>query len=247
MHCIVVRISVDRQSCYGRSIMRLKISQLQEKFSAVGRKLLFWRSRHEWIKAGRMEAVVWVTSWGFPILPPTSSHPSSLSHLDPRLKEFQHVSSPALGSSRLLYCWQRPQLCQRYLLQLLHSPLLPFQQPIQKTTQTSLRPWHSLLPLGWNAPAKLAGGWHGDDVQEARLAAEEGAHEGAAVPVGGRGLPLLQRVAWRRDQVALLPNQQLCLHGEKVSMCSGPEWRLFWIWSEQTGRWTRIKQEVKEC
>merc|ERR1712038_1031128 len=43
--------------------------------------------------------------------------------------EFQHVSSPALGSSRLLSCWERPQLCQRSLLQLLHSPFLPKFQP----------------------------------------------------------------------------------------------------------------------
>ena len=156
--------------------------------------------------------------------PPTfSAHHHSLSSV-PKSAYHQYASLAAPSNHQLLPDGECAHVCKGSLLQLLHAQVLPIHHLLdqrQQTTPKSLCAGQSLLPAGQRVAAKLAGGGDGDDVQEAGELAQEGADEGTGLPGTRRPLSLLERVAWRRRQTALLSHYELCLHWQEVPMRSG--------------------------
>merc|ERR1712107_45344 len=98
-------------------------------------------------------------------------------------------------------------------------PITTFSTSGSRQLRRAFVPDSLSFPLG-SVAAKLAGGGDGDDVQEAGELAQEGADKGTGLPGGRRPLSLLERVAWRRRQTAVLSHHELCLHWQEVPMRS---------------------------
>ena len=159
MNCIVARISLDQQCCYGRSIRRLKIYAMQEKFSAVGGKLLFWRSRHEWIQAGWRPPRVRVTSWGgslYYLHPPPPIITPSLTSPIRRVPACLLCSSWQFSASySLAACTVLPEISLP-ASSLTDSSQVPANHPADNFAKPSFL---TLSPTPWAGPTSQAGRW----------------------------------------------------------------------------------------